>query len=366
MSSTYSRARFQCLSPTFFNIMKNLLALFFFSVLCLSVQGATLEFAFQLGERQEPRLDRLLPDVARQMAFNKDSTKLIVKQMDGTVVIWDVQTRQNRVVCTVPEKRWFAYAVDTDQLLIKTADESVAIVHLTSNTEVTLTKGAYESGSLSANGTLAVLSEEDEQIEVWQIKSLAATEALEGEHAPPQKLKTLETTMPIRNGLTLSRDGRFIASAEGSYREGEGHRTAIEIWNTVGERPIRVFDTGEILGVWNVLFSQDATLLAVDTQKNAQSGIRVWEIETGRKLLAKSGFEAYWTRALAFSPTGEYLVSGDEAANLRVWNIAEGESVIWETYPTGIQSLAFSPNGNYLAVGLWDGTVQILHWRYEQ
>ena len=103
MNRTYSRARSQCLSPTFFNIMKNLLALFFFNVLCLSVQGATLEFAFQLGEKQEPRFDRLLPDVARQMAFNKDSTGLIVKQMDGTVVMWDVQTRQNRIVCTVPE-----------------------------------------------------------------------------------------------------------------------------------------------------------------------------------------------------------------------------------------------------------------------
>ena len=366
MNRTYSRARSQCLSPTFFNIMKNLLALFFFNVLCLSVQGATLDFAFQLGEKREPRLDRLLPDVARQMAFNKDDTRLIVKQMDGTVVMWDVQTRQNRIVCTVPEKRWFAYAVDADQLLIRTAGESIAVVHLASNAEVTLTKGAYESGSLSANGTLAVLSEGDEQIEVWRIKPSDTVEALEREQIHAQKLKTLETAMPIRNGLVLSRDGQFIAAAAGSYRDGEGHRTAIEIWNAVAERPLHIFDTGEILGVWNVLFSADARLLAVDTQKNAQSGIRVWEIETGRQLLAKSGFEAYWTRALAFSPSGEYLASGDEAANLRVWNISEGESVIWETYPTGIQSLAFSPNGEYLAVALWDATIQILHWRDKQ
>ena len=348
------------------DIIKTLNVFFLFNFLCLSVQGATLEFAFQLGETQEPRLDRLLPDVARQMAFNKDGTRLIVKQMDGTVVMWDVQTRQNRIICTVPEKRWFAYAVDADQLLVRTADENIAIVNLASNTETTLTKGAYESGSLSANGTLAVLSEGDEQIEVWQIKPSDTIEALEGEQVHPQKLKTLEATMPIRNGLMLSREGQFIAAAGGSYREGEGHRTAIEIWKTLDERPMRIFDTGEILGVWNVLFSPDATLLAVDTQKNAQSGLRVWEIETGRKLLAKSGFEAYWTRALAFSPTSDYLASGDEAANLRVWDISEGESVIWETYPTGIQSLAFSPNGDYLAVALWDATIQILHWRNEQ
>ena len=104
-------------------------------------------------------------------------------------------------------------------------------------------------------------------------------------------------------------------------------------------------------------------MVAVDTQKNAQSGIRVWEVRTGRQRLAKSEFEAYWTRALAFSPTSDYLASGDESGNLRVWNISEGESVIWETYPTGIQSLVFSPNGDYLAVSLWDATIQILHWR---
>ena len=115
-----------------------------------------------------------------------------------------------------------------------------------------------------------------------------------------------------------------------------------------------------------MLFSPDATLVAVDTQKNAQSGIRVWEVGTGRQRLAKSGFEAYWTRALAFSPTSEYLASGDEAGHLRLWDISEGESVVWETYLTGIQALAFSPNGEYLAVALWDTTIQILHWRKKQ
>ena len=63
--------------------MKNLLVFFLFNLLCLSVQGASLEFAFQLGEKQQPRLDELRPDVARQMAFSKHSTKLIAKGMGG-------------------------------------------------------------------------------------------------------------------------------------------------------------------------------------------------------------------------------------------------------------------------------------------
>lgn len=341
--------------------MKNLLVLFLLNVLCLSVQGATLEFAFQLGEKQQPRLDVLLPDVARRLVFNKTGTKLIAKGMGGTVVEWDIQTRQKREISHIGAKRWFAYSTGENHLLVRKANDNIALLSLENGDETLLTSGQYESGSLSADNTLAVLSKGDNAVEIWQLAKQSPKVVTGQEFA--KKLKTLQTGLPVRNGLTLSDDGQFIAAAEGSYRDGEGHRTAIEIWNAAGERPVKVFNTGEILGVWNVLFSPDATLLAVDTQKNAQSGIRIWEIETGRQRLAKSDFEAYWTRALAFSPTSDYLASGDESGHLRGWDISEGESVIWETYPTGIQALAFSPNGEYLAVALWDATIQILHWR---
>ena len=338
--------------PTYLYLMKNLIIAFLFNCLCVSVQGATLDFAFQLGEKQQPRLDKLLPDVARQMAFSKDSTKLIAKGMGGTVVEWDLQSLQKREIRHTQAKRWFAYSIGSNQLLVRDADDNITILSLGNGDETRLTNGQYESGSLSAEGTLAVLSKGDNEVEVWEL-------AKQG----PKAVKTLQTSLPVRNGLTLSDNGQFIATAEGTYRDGEGHRTAIEIWNTTDEHPIKIFNTGEILGVWNVLFSPDATMLAVDTQKNAQSGIRVWEIESGRQLLMKSEFEAYWTRALAFSPTSDYLASGDETGDLRMWDISEGESVIWETYLTGIQALAFSPNGEYLAVALWDTTIQILHWR---
>lgn len=343
--------------------MKNLIITLLFTLLYVSVQAATLEFAFQLGEKQQPRLDKLLPDVARQMAFSSDGTKLIAKGMGGTVVEWDFQSRQKREISHIHAKRWFAYSIGTDQMLARDADDNITILSLGNGDEALLTNGQYEIGSLSADSTLAVLSKGNNEVEVWQLTKQGSETAESAGSA--RKLKVLQTSFPVRNGLMLSDNGRLIAAAEGTYRDGEGHRTVIEIWNATDERPMKVFNTGEILGVWNLLFSPDATMLAVDTQKNAQSGIRVWEIETGRQLLMKSEFEAYWTRALAFTPTSDYLASGDESGDLRIWDISEGESVIWETYPTGIQALAFSPNGEYLAVALWDATIQILHWREE-
>lgn len=104
-------------------------------------------------------------------------------------------------------------------------------------------------------------------------------------------------------------------------------------------------------------------MLAVDSQHQAQSGIRVWEVETGRQLLSRDGFEAYWTRALAFSTTSGTLASGDEGGTLVLWDIRTDDAVWRETYPTGIQSIAFSPNGEAVAVALWDTTYQMFQWR---
>ena len=136
---------------------------------CIFAESATLEFAFQLGEKQEPRLDRLLPDVARQMAFNKDSTKLIAKGMGGTVVEWDIESRQKREIGTIHAKRWFAYSTGANQLLVRDMDDNITTLSLGSSDETLLTNGQYESGSLSADGTLAVLSKGNDEVEIWQL-----------------------------------------------------------------------------------------------------------------------------------------------------------------------------------------------------
>ena len=381
--------------------MRKLLLSVLFSLLCFSVDGATLEFAFQLGEKQNPQLDTLLPNVVSRLTFNKDSTKLIAHEMGGTIAEWDLQKRQKRVIRNIEPDQWSAYTLRLNYLLTPKADNGISVVNVANGDEIQLVKrvarhqsvnledelnGQYTSGGFSQNGQFILLTEGDNEIELWNFAqgSINRTRAMRYN----SKFK-FKAQLPVRNGITLSPEGRFIAAAEGTYRDGEGHRTIIEVWTFYKNQPICVFNTGEILGVWNVIFSDPAWLLATDTQLNGKSGIRVWDLE-GRQFLSKSGFEAYWTRALAFAPINKgltanemhanldtkgylrmyYLASGDEKGNLRIWGIPyhqseilETKSVIWETYPTGIQALAFSPNGEYLAVALWDATIQILRWK---
>ena len=323
----------------------------------MSSYGVSLEFAFQLGEKQQPRYDKLLPDVARFIRFNIDGTRLIAKGMEGCLVVWDIQSHQKQEIGDIQAKHFFVYSSKTDQLLIqKTNDVTLFTLH--TGDETLVTKGQYDSGSMSSNGGIVVLSSGDKVFKLLKLENYNS-----------KQVKSFQTTLPVRNGLTLSNDGKYVAVAEGTYRDGEGHTAIIEIWDTNdSKQPKRVVNTGDILGVWNLIFSQDGRMLAVDTQLNAKSGIRVWDVHTGAQLLNKSGFEAYWTRALAFAPnkasnSTEFLASGDEKGNLRLWKIPGGESVFWDTYPTGIQALSFSPDGKHLAVALWDTTIQILRWK---
>ena len=70
--------------------------------------------------------------------------------------------------------------------------------------------------------------------------------------------------------------------------------------------------------------------------------------------------------ALAFSPDGKTLASGDEDGRIQVWNLVPHPQI--QTTFTGhqgsVQVLIFSPDGKTLASGSGDGT--ILLWNIER
>ncbi len=300
--------------------------------------------SFHFGVSQPPPGDRMLPRVSRRLVFSLDDTKIISKLVDGSVVQWDLETREEKHITTT--KELFAYSPARNILLVKKENGDVTLIALATNQETILTNGPFENGSLSANGEIVALSRGNKQIEIWEINQ-------------KRLLKRLYTVEPVRNGLAISHDGQYVAAAEGTYRDGEGHRTNIEVWDTKRDTPADLIDTGIILGVWNLHFSPDASMLAVDSQIEAQAGIRVWERGTREPLCIIDNLEAYWARALTFTLDGKYIALGDESGVLILSNIKEDREVFTLRVDTGIESLAFSHDGRYMAVGLFDSTVQI-------
>jgi WD40 repeat protein len=61
---------------------------------------------------------------------------------------------------------------------------------------------------------------------------------------------------------------------------------------------------------------------------------------------------------VAFSPDGSLLVSGSADASLRLWRIADGETLhILDENIDGVNDVAFSPSGLLIASGSADGTI---------
>ena len=336
--------------------MKGFRLLFLFSAISFlaSTVGAQQDemmipqLSFQFGVSQPPPGDRMLPRVSRRIVFSSGDTRIISKLEDESVVQWDLETREEKHITTT--KDLFAYSPARNLLLVRKENDDVTLITLDTNQEMVLTNGAFENGSLSANGKFVALSRGDNEIEIWDADQ-------------NRLIKHLKSVEPVRNGLAISHDGQYVAAAEGTYRDGEGHRTNIEVWDLKRDAPADLIDTGIILGVWNLHFSPDAFMLAADSQIEAQAGIRVWERRTREPLCIIDNLEAYWARALTFALDGRYIALGDESGVLILSNIKEDKEVFALRVDTGIESLAFSHDGKYMAVGLFDSTIQI--WEFK-
>ena len=304
---------------------------------------------FQIGTEKGYSPYAESPHRPLHLVVNEDASHLFIARGGGAIEEWELASRTQ--VATFRTNDIFSYVSPINSLITKNIDDNVEVLQLESKKLVPLARDFYIHNAIDHSGTKLVLSTGSKSLEMWKVDSKTL-------------FKTWETHKPVRNGVAISSDGQFLAAAEGTYEPiANFHHTAIQIWD-LKEKADRLLFDGEVEqethGVWNIVFSPDASMIAVDSRVAGKSGVTVWDTKTGERIFEVRGLDSYWVRALAFSPSGNYLASGDELGNLTIWSL-DIRKQVWQGQVGGqvVHSIAFSPDGHTLLAGIQDSTIQV-------
>jgi WD40 repeat protein/DNA replication protein DnaC len=104
-----------------------------------------------------------------------------------------------------------------------------------------------------------------------------------------------------------------------------------------------------------IAFSPDGEMLATG---DANGEIRLWQVADSKLLLICKGHTG-WVNSVDFSPDGRMLASGSSDQTIKVWDTRDGRCRKTLTEHTQrVRSVAFSPDGKILCSGSSDYTVR--------
>ncbi|MEO1590539.1 MAG: AAA family ATPase, partial [Cyanobacteria bacterium J06632_22] len=187
-------------------------------------------------------------------------------------------------------------------------------------------------------------------------------------------------TVREKNRLTGHHDWVLQArfSPDGDYLVSASDDGTARLWSTAGARlKTLVGHRGSVL---DVAFSPDGTLVATASDDRT---LRLWhgpakyasepiDPQAPKPVDGQFGdqtsdaihiFEGHTgaVTSIAFSPSGQGLVSASNDATLRLWTLTGSLIRTFEGHTDWVRNVAFSPVGEYLASASEDGTVRL--WR---
>ena len=330
-----------------------------FSVMAVDTDGNTHKEEFSLRpetweyqiatleghEKVSPNHDWITYEVY-SVAFSPDGTTLASASDDGTVKLWNVNTRTN---ITTFGHRSDSVAFSPDgTTLASGGGNTVKLWDIASQTNIATFTGhsaRIPSLAFSPNGTILASGSRDDTVKLWDV----ATQTF---------ITTLQGHTSDVNSVAFSPDGTILASGSAD--------STVKLWDVA--TLINIATLVDDRSIHSIAFSPDGTTLAAGATDKT---VRLWDLAT-REKITRIGWPrpgVLSSHAVAFSPDGSIL------AAMAHWSYNEIYSVtdinLFDMTPPGREivatlsgqrtftSVAFSPDGTILASGHRDATIKL-------
>ena len=278
-------------------------------------------------------------DSVETVSFSQDGNWIVSGSSDETIRIWKVKSGEvykilsnEESVTTLsisPDSRFIASAGHPE--LIKIWD--IKTGNLVSSLRVNdapinlINKIAFSKDSkmFAAGGY-------DKIVSIWETSTWKLLKELKGHGSP------------VRS-VAFSQSGRHFASSD---RRGKVLLYETENWNV-----IRSFEYAEQT-IHDIAFAPDEKAIAIVKS----SDIEILEIKNGRLLINP----CCNAKSIVFTPDGLLLASIGQDFAIRLWDVKRGVLIKRIECYSQLTALAFSPDGEYFVTGDDDGFVR--EWRF--
>ncbi len=276
--------------------------------------------------------------VVWKIAFNPSGELIATASWDGTVKLWKSDGSLFKTLTEHSDKVYsVAFSPKGDLIATASADNTVKLWTSDGNLINTLEghqKTIY-SVVFNPDGNLIASASYDNNVKLWT--------------SDGQLVNTLEGHSDEVFSVVFNSDSNLIASASKD--------NTIKLWNSDGN----LVDTleGHSKQVYNAVFSPNGNLIASVSQ---DSTVKLWKNNT-----VTNTFEGYNCRRIAFSPNGDLIALACYDKNLYIFDYPALLNSNATPIASGISSrdlasVAFSPKGNYIVTGNANGTVEL--WEF--